>query len=79
MPKTREEPLLPLSPHQVDRKLDFLVKELKEFVVRITGIQETNRFGNDIRNALLHSGRPLPGDDKQHVRNEGVGILLDSH
>ena len=71
----------PTGPHNVDRKLDFLVKELKRLGVSITGIQETKWFGKDIWTAdgytLLHSGRPLPNEDDPHSRNEGVGIILD--
>ena len=46
-PKTREDPLLPFSPHHADWKLDFLVKELKKFGVGIAGIQETKWFGKE--------------------------------
>ena len=75
-PKTSH--LLSTGPHFVNRKLDFLVKELK---VAVAGIQETKWFEQDIWNAdgytLLHSGRTLPGDGEPLLRNEGVGIVLD--
>ena len=69
------------SPHCVDRKLDFFVKELERLSVAVTGIQEKRWFGSDIWAAdgytLLHSGRPLPEEGDPQTRNEGVGILLD--
>ena len=69
------------GPHYVDRKLDFLVKELRKLRVAVAGIQETKWSGQDVRNAdgytLLHSGRTLPGDGEPLTRNEGVGIVLD--
>ena len=69
------------NPYCVERKLDFLVKELKRLHVAIAGIQETKWFGSDVWNGgdytLLHSGRPLPDEGEPQVRNEGVGILLD--
>ena len=36
------------GPHYVDRKLDFLVKELRRLGVAIAGIQETKWFGNAV-------------------------------
>lgn len=85
-PNAGRNPHLPVnstSPHQVDRKLDFLVKELQKFGVAIAGIQETKWFGRDVWNSdgytLLHSGRQLPEDGEPIMRNEGVGILLDRH
>ena len=66
----------------VDRKLDLLVRELKRYGVSVAGIQETKWFGNDVWVAdgytLLHSGRPLPSKNDRAVRNEGVGIVLDT-
>ena len=71
------------SPHYVDRKLDFLVKELRRLGVAVADIQETKWFGKNTWTAdgytLLHSGRTLPGEGDPQVRNEGVGILLDRH
>ena len=64
-----------------DRKLDLVVRELKRHRVSIAGIQESKWFGSYVWEAgehiLLHSGRPLPQDDKRPARNEGVGIVLD--
>lgn len=70
------------SPHCVDRKADFLVKELRKLTgVAIAGIQETKWFGKDIWTvdgyALLHSRCTLPDESEPQVRNKGVGILLD--
>ena len=63
------------GPHYVDRKLDFLVKELRKLRVAVAGIQETKWFGQDVWNAdgytLLHSGRTLPGDGESLTRIEG--------
>ena len=71
------------SPHCVDRKLDFLVKEMKRRSVAVAGIQETKWFGKDIWNAdgytLLHSGRSRPDEGEPQVWNEGVGILLGKY
>ena len=72
-----------VGPHYVDRKLDFLVKELRRLGVAIAGIQETKCFGKDMWTVngytLLHSGRTLPDETDPQVRNEGVSILLDRH
>ena len=69
--------------HYMDRKLDFLVKELRRLGVVIAGIQETQWFGKDMWTVdgytLLHSGRTLPDETDPRVRNEGVGILLGRH
>ena len=72
------------SPHYVDKKLDFLVKELRWLGVAVSGIQETKWFGKDTWTVdgytLLHSGRTtLPDEGDPQERNEGVGILLDRH
>ena len=76
-------PYTSAGPHYVDRKLDFLVKELRRLGVAIAGIQETKWFGKDIWTVdgytLLHSGRTLPNETDPQVRNKGVGILLDRH
>ena len=69
------------NPSVVDRKLDLLMSELDRYNVSVAGIQETKWFGRDVWTAggytFLHSGRPLPSDDDNAVRNEGVGIALD--
>ena len=69
------------GPHCVDRKLDFLVTELKRFDVAVADIQKTKWFGQDVWNVdrctLLHSGCTFPGDGEPLLRNEGVGIVLD--
>ena len=48
------------SLHCVDRKLEFLVKELRRLGVAVAGIQETKWFGSDVWTAdgytLLHYG-----------------------
>ena len=82
-PNPKTCPPIFAGPHCVDKKLDFLVKELKKFDVAVAGIQETKWFGQDVWNVdgctLLHSGRTLPGDGEPFIRNEGVGIVLDQH
>ena len=78
-PKTCPPPSA--GPHCVDRKLDFLIRELKRFDVTIASIQETKWFGQDVWTVdgctLLHPGHNLPGDGELFLRNEGVGIVLD--
>ena len=66
----------------VNRKLDILMMELKRYNIAVAGIQETKWFGADVWPAIegytfLHSGRPLPKNDRNGIRNEGVGIALD--
>ena len=69
------------KPGKIDRKIDLLVGELRKYGVSVPGIQETKWFGKDVWPVggctFLHSGRPLPGDQKRASRNEGVGIVLD--
>ena len=76
----RNSPQKP-GPHLVNRKLDFLARELKRYGMSIAAIQETKWYGNDVWQAngytFLHSGRPLPCAEETAVRNEGVGIMLD--
>ena len=68
-------------PVVVDRKIKFLVKELKCFRMGVVCISETKWFGSDVYEAdgftVLHSGRdlPQPGDMLQH--GEGVTVVLD--
>ena len=55
--------------------------ELARYNVSVAGIQETKWFSRDVWTAdgytFLHSGHPLPSNDDNAVRNEGVGIALD--
>ena len=64
----------------VDRKVSFLVRELKKYDVHVTGISETKWFGQAVYEVegytILHSGRPVPTDAPM-ARNEGVAIVLD--
>ena len=66
----------------VERKVDLLVTELKNYNISIVGIQETKWFGSDIwpigEWTCSHSGHDLPVDSDAAVRQNGVGILLDS-
>ena len=66
------------SLHQVDRKVDILVNELKRYGVSVAGVQETKWFGSDAWEVdgytFLHSGRRLPADGEVRMRGEGVGI-----
>lgn len=64
----------------IDSKLDFLVDEVKRYGVSIAAIQESKWFGSDVWPAsedfvFLHSGRPVPVNNEQAIRREGVGIL----
>ena len=65
----------------VDKKIKFLVQELKRFCIGIVCISETKWFGDDVYEVdgftVLHSGRsvPLSSDTFQH--SEGVAIVLD--
>ena len=73
---------LSTNPHNVDRKLDFLVKELKMLDVAIAGIQETKWIGKDAWNATSATHFFTLGVQYQmkvslQVRNEGVGIVLN--
>eukprot|EP00117_Sycon_ciliatum_P039014 scpid35652/ scgid3339/ Craniofacial development protein 2; p97 bucentaur protein len=65
----------------IDRKLDFLVAELRRYGIAIAAIQETKWFESDVWRAdgytFLHSGRRLPNGDGPARRNEGVGIMLN--
>ena len=65
----------------MERKLNLLVNELKQYSISIAGIQETKWFGSDIwpvgEWTFLHSGHVLPVDSNAAVRRNGVGILLD--
>ena len=47
-----------------DRKVDWIVRELKWYNMKVAGLQETKWFGNDVYNvsgaAVLTSGRKTP-------------------
>ena len=65
----------------VNCKVDLLDGELDCYGIAIAGVQETKWFSCDVWPAtngytLLHSGRPLPGEEERKKRNEGVGITL---
>ena len=64
----------------VDRKVSFLVRELKKYDVHVTGISETKWFGKAVYEvegySILHSGRPVPSEAPM-ARNEGVAVVLD--
>ena len=64
----------------VDRKVSFLVRELKKYDVQVTGISETKWFGQAVYEVegytILHSGRPVPTEAPM-ARNEGVAVVLD--
>ena len=55
----------------VDRNAALVVQELKKYGMSITGISETKWFGKDLYDVegymILHSGCPLPGDDRPMV------------
>ena len=64
----------------VDRKINFLVGELRRFEMSITGVSETKWFGQGVYEVdgfvMVHSGRPVPGESDLVIRNEGVGIIM---
>lgn len=65
----------------VDRKVEFLVRELRRFKMSIVGISETKWFGQAVYlvdgYTVVHSGRPVPAAGDVAQRGEGVGIVLD--
>ena len=65
----------------VDRKVEFLVRELKRCKVNMVGISETKWFGQAVYLvdgcAVVHSERPVPAAGDVIQRGEGVGIVLD--
>ena len=67
---------------QVDRKINFLVKELRHFNMSIAEVSETKWFGQGVYKVdgfvMVHSGRPLLTGDDPALRNEGVGIVMSS-
>ena len=78
----RRRPQKALSnPQAIDRKLDLLMRELRQYSVSVGANQETKWFGSDIWQAkgytFLHSGRPMPSDHENAIRREGVGFALD--
>ena len=69
-------------PVSVDKKINFLVQELKHFHMGVVCISETKWFGIDVYEVggfmVLHSvvySIPQAGDTIQ--RGEGVAIVLD--
>ena len=65
----------------VDRKVEFLVRELKRCKVNMVRISETKWFGQAVYLVdgctVVHSGRPVPAAGDVIQRGEGVGIVLD--
>ena len=63
-----------------DRKVDWIVRELKRYNVKVAGLQETKWFGNDVYDvsgaAVLTSGRKTPSVGENSHRGEGVAIVL---
>ena len=51
----------------VDRKINFLVEELRRFEMSITGVSETKWFGQGVYDVdgfvMVHSGRPVCFDE----------------
>jgi len=68
-------------PVSVDKKINFLVQELKRFRMGVVCISETKWFGNDVYEVggslVLHSGRSVPQSGDPIQRGEGVAIVLD--
>ena len=67
----------------VDRKLDILSNELRNFYFDVAGVQETCWFGNYVwpvsgGGVFLHTGRALPGEGEPRRRKGGEGLLLNA-
>ena len=68
-------------PVRIDKKINFLVQELRRFHMSIACISETKWFGDDIYEVdgytAIYLGHSVPqsGDAVQH--GEGVAIVLD--
>ena len=64
----------------VERESTLMVWELKHYNIFVATISEMKWFGNNIYevegHAILHSGRPLPGDGEQMRHGEGVSLVL---
>ena len=65
----------------VDKRINFLVQELKRYRTSIVCISETKWFGDDVYEVdgftVLHSGRSVPQSGDAIQRGEGVAIVLD--
>ena len=68
-------------PVQIDKKINFLVKELRHFHMSIVCISETKWFGYDVHvvdgYTVIHLGRSVPQSGNTVQRGEGVAIVLD--
>ena len=68
-------------PVSVDKKIKFLVQELRCFHMGIVCISETKWFGDDVYEVdgfmVLHSGRDVAQSGDVIQRSEGVAIVLD--
>ena len=64
----------------VDKKIKFLVQELKCFHMSIVCISETKWFGDDVyevdRFTVLHLGRSVPLSGDTFQCGEGVAIIV---
>ena len=64
----------------MERESTLMVWELKHYNIFAATISEMKWLGNNIYevegHAILHLGRPLPGDGEQMRRGEGVGLVL---
>ena len=68
------------SQREEDRKVDWIVREMKRYKVKVAGLQETKWFGSsvyDVSDAVvLTSGRETPSEDEGLQRGEGVALVL---
>ena len=68
-------------PVSVDKKINFLVRELKRFRMGVVCVSKIKWFGEDIYEVdgftVLHSGRSVPQSGEAIQRGEGVAIVLD--
>jgi len=65
----------------VDRKVKFLVHELRRFTMSMVGISETKWFGQAVYlvdgYTVVHSGRPVPGAGDVAQHGEVVDVVFD--
>jgi len=69
-----------LTKDKDDRRIDIVVGELTRLGIEVAGLQETHWFGTAeyaVRDSIVLScGRPLPPENGNFRRGEGVAIVL---
>ena len=63
-----------------DRKIDLIVREMRQYNVKVTALQETKWFGSEVNqvagSVVLTSGRKKPAQGDTVKKGEGVAIVL---